>query len=112
MQRRAFCRGALALAAAAVLQAGATAGEREDGAHERHEHEVVRDLAEQGDILPLERVLQHAARHRSGRVLEIELEKHAGLLIYEVEILDADGAVWEMHFDARSGELVGELQED
>lgn len=112
MHSRAACGSAIALAAAAVLNVGAAAGGHDDGGHERHEHEVVRELAEQGDILPLERILQHAARHRSGRVLEIELEKHAGLLIYEVEILDADGAVWEMNFDARSGELVGEEQED
>jgi uncharacterized membrane protein YkoI len=111
MNSRALCCVALALAAAA-LHATAVAGEHEDGAHERREHEVVRDLAAQGDILPLEQILQYAARHRSGRVLEIELERYSGLLIYEVEILDADGAVWEMNFDARSGELVGEVQED
>ena len=45
-------------------------------------------------------------------MLEVELEERHGGVYYEVEILDANGEVWEMYFDARSGELLGEEQED
>jgi uncharacterized membrane protein YkoI len=45
-------------------------------------------------------------------VLETELEESGGGMVYEVEILDANGEVWEMKFDARSGALLGEEQED
>jgi uncharacterized membrane protein YkoI len=45
-------------------------------------------------------------------VLETELEEKGGELVYEVEILDDNGEVWEMKFDARSGALLEEEQED
>jgi len=64
----------------------------------------------QGDILPLEQILDNARRHRAGRVLETELENRRGELVYEVEILDSKGVVWEMNFDARNGELIKEEQ--
>jgi uncharacterized membrane protein YkoI len=92
------------------------AGNERDG-HDKdddeiHEHEAVRGMAEQGDILSLEQILQNARQHRTGRVLETELEEKRGELVYEVEILDDNGEVWEMKFDARSGALLEEEQED
>jgi len=115
MGKKTFIFSLLALAACAALLAGGARGSGGDTTgegHEAHEHEVVRDMAEQGDILQLEQILQHARQHRAGRVLEIELEHKADRLVYEVEILDDRGEVWSMNFDARSGELLEEGQED
>ena len=88
-------------------------GERE---YEEHtygssEHEAVRSLKQQGDILSLEEILGHARQHHEGRVLETELERKRGIYIYEVELVDAEGQVWEMKLDAQTGELLKEERE-
>ncbi len=87
-------------------------GGRDEGDDEVHEHEAVRGMAEQSDILSLEQILQNARQHHAGRVLETELEEKRGELVYEVEMLDDSSEVWEMKFDARSGALFEEEQED
>ena len=118
MNIRVIVFSAIALAGTAGLLvtglsgAGNERGGHDEGNDEVHEHEVVRGMAEQGDILSLEQILQNARQHRAGRVLETELEEKGGELVYEVEILDDNGEVWEMKFDARSGALLEEEQED
>ena len=76
------------------------------------EHEQVRALQQRGDILALEKILENARQHHDGRVLETELEEKRGRYIYEVELLDSKGQVWELKFDASSGALLTEEKED
>ena len=76
------------------------------------DHMEARRLVESGSILPLERVLESVHRHWSGRILEVELESKRGGYIYEVELLDDHGAVWELKIDAVSGKLLKTEQED
>jgi uncharacterized membrane protein YkoI len=91
---------------------GAREHDEEQDEHEAREHATVRSLAGPGDILSLEQILQNARQLHAGRALETELEAGRDGMVYEVEILDANGEVWEMKFDARSGELLGEEQEE
>lgn len=98
---------------AGLLWTGLTTADAERHDHDPgHEQEEVRSLTQQGDILPLEQVLQAARQQRTGRILETELERDDGRYIYEFEILDESGQVWEMKFDASSGELLEEERED
>ena len=78
---------------------------------ERSEHDRVRMLKQQGAILPLRELLESARRYHQGRVLETEVEHRDGRYIYEIEVRDEHGQVWEMKFDAASGELLEEEQE-
>lgn len=78
---------------------------------QRSEHDRVRRLKQQGAILPLQELLESARRYHEGRVLETELEHRNNRYIYEIEVLDEHGQVWEMKFDAASGELLEEEQE-
>jgi uncharacterized membrane protein YkoI len=87
---------ALVLAVSAVPLAG-MAGES---------HDTARKLREAGAILPLEDILSRARAVRAGEILETELERKKGHYIYEVEILDGQGRVWELKLDAKSGDLV------
>jgi len=118
MNIRVIVFSTIALAGTAgLLVTGLSGAGNERDSHDKdddeiHEHEAVRGMAEQGDILSLEQILQNARQHRAGRVLETELEEKSGELVYEVEILDDNGEVWEMKFDARSGALLEEEQED
>lgn len=104
--------GTAGLLVTGLSGAGNERGGHDEGGDEVHEYEVIRGMAEQGDILSLEQILQNTRQHRAGRVLETELEEKGGKLVYEVEILDDNGEVWEMKFDARSGVLIEEEQED
>jgi len=66
------------------------------------EHGEARRLRESGEILPLRQIL----RQVDGRVLNVELEHRHGRYVYEVQILDRGGQVWERHYDAGSGQLL------
>jgi hypothetical protein len=67
------------------------------------DHDEARLLRERGDIVPLAELLRHPSL-ASQRILEAELEYEHGRLVYELEILDADGRVRERYFDAATGE--------
>lgn len=75
-----------------------------------HQDEA-KKLKDSGKILPLEQVLQQARRDRPGRVVETELEKLSGRYIYEIKIVDEQGVVHELEYDAQNGERLKENQE-
>lgn len=76
------------------------------------DHEQARRLKEAGQILSLEQILKAAQVEHSGRVLEVELEDEGGRYVYEIELLDERGEVWELYFDAASGELIKRKRDD
>lgn len=94
------------LIALAVVLAGLAAAPSGHGDHER-----AREAVQQGEILPLEDILRRARGAFDGEMLEVELEeeRHGQFddrLVYEVKMLAADGAVMELYYDARTGELL------
>lgn len=76
------------------------------------DQDEARLLRNAGDILPLETILQQARSAHPGKVIEVELERKHGRLIYEMEILDEQGVVWEMKFDAGNGDILEEERDD
>lgn len=72
------------------------------------DHIEARKLQDAGEILSFEKIAAMARSHKAGDILETELEKNrkTGLYIYEVEILDAKGMVWELDVNAKTGELI------
>ena len=76
------------------------------------EHDTVRVIKQRGDILSLDRILQDTRGQYGARVLESELEEKDGRYVYEVELVDDQGRVREMKFDARTGEVLKEKQGD
>jgi uncharacterized membrane protein YkoI len=75
------------------------------------DYDTARKLREAGDILPLETILHKLEQTHPGKVLEVELEKEHDRVIYEIELLDGNGKVWELKVDARSGEMLKQKQE-
>ena len=69
-------------------------------------------LRESGDIVPLEQILELALNIHPGRVIEVELEGNGRRRIYKIEIVDQQGVVWELEFDAGSGHLLEEERDD
>ena len=78
------------------------------------EAEQARALVEGGDVLPLEQLITRARQHKPGTLIEAELDwkPERGMTVYELLMLGEDGQLWELEFDARSGELLEVERED
>lgn len=76
------------------------------------DHLEARRLVEDGAIQPLETILKQVTERQPGRILEVELEREDGLYIYEIELLDNQGVVWEVEVNAQSGEIMKSEQEE
>ena len=83
-----------------ALLVGLTMGLAQD------DHERAKRLKDAGEIIPLEKILDTVREDHRGRLLEVALRDEQGRLIYEVEIVDAQGVVWYLHYDARHGTLL------
>ncbi|MBK5938783.1 hypothetical protein CCR96_05860 [Halochromatium roseum] len=94
------CWPMMMLAVAVLIPRGADAGD--------DDAELARHLLSQGRILPLEQFLTRAQSVRPGIPVEVELhaEDDPHRYVYEIEMLDPDGAVWSIVFDARTGQLI------
>ena len=68
-------------------------------------------LRAQGTILPLQDILKAAKKLHQGRIVEVELKQGPNRYIYEIEIVDYNGQVWEMNFDAKNATLLSQEQE-
>ncbi len=76
------------------------------------DHREAQRLRESGRILPLETIVQRAQALHPGKLLDIELEREDGRYVYELELLDERGVVWELEYDAATGTLLQRKQED
>jgi len=75
------------------------------------DHDEAKQLLDKGDILPLEKILEKVRSIQPGKILEVELEKDHGQLIYEIEILTKDGSVFEIKINARTAKLLSTEKE-
>ncbi|MET0052693.1 MAG: PepSY domain-containing protein [Candidatus Thiodiazotropha sp.] len=75
-------------------------------------HDEARRLTEQGVILPLPEILSQVGKLQKGRVLELEFEEKHGRYVYEIELLDDQGRVWEFKVDAHDGRVLNQDRED
>ena len=70
-------------------------------------------LREQGRIIPLEKLLELVAqRHPQASLLEVELEEDDDIYIYEVELATQDGVIRELEFDAHTGTILKDEEDD
>ncbi|MFQ5644288.1 MAG: PepSY domain-containing protein [Thiogranum sp.] len=76
------------------------------------DHVEARRLLDSGEILPLEVILNGLRQRFPGRILDVELETEDGRILYEVEILDADGIVTEVYINARNGKVLSAKEDD
>ena len=76
------------------------------------DHVAARKLRDSGKILSLENIADRARAHKAGEILETELEFKHDRYVYEVEILDAGGQVWELKLDAGTGDLIKMERDD
>jgi len=96
----------LVLAAVAACLAPADADARR-GRGRGGDHDEAREAFEGGAALPLSRIMSLALTAVPGEVLEVELEREHGRLVYEIEILARSGRVRKVILDARTGAVLG-----
>ena len=77
-----------------------------------NDHERARELHEAGKIMALEQILENIRDEYPGRLLEVKLEQEDDSVIYEIELLDSDGKVWDLKLDATTGKLLKREQDD
>lgn len=71
------------------------------------------ELRQKGIILPLEQLLESAlGRYPGARLLEAELEEKHKRYEYEVELVTPEGVVREIKFDASTGVLIKDEEDD
>ena len=81
-------------------------------ADDKLSQDEIRALREAGTIRPLEEILAASKTIRPGRVMEVELEKRHGKLVYEIVVADDAGVVWELKFNAADAKLISQEQDD
>ena len=104
--RRRIAVGALAaLLLSLALLPPAMAGE--------DDQDRVRDLRQQGKILPLSVIVERLSASHPGRVLQVELEHERGRRVYEIQMILNGGVVRTFHVDAHTGAILSTtLKED
>ena len=75
------------------------------------DHDEAYELLRSGEILSLENILEISRKQVQGRILEVELEHKNERLIYELEVLDKQGIVWEIKIDASTGTIIKKEQD-
>jgi uncharacterized membrane protein YkoI len=64
-----------------------------------------KDLARSA-MITLQQAVEKALINVPGTVVEAELEKHDGRVVYEIEIIDEQGKECEVLIDAKNGETI------
>ncbi len=72
-----------------------------------HDEDEARHALENGEVLPLERVLAGLGSAVPGEVSGLELEKENGIWIYEFKIISPDGQMLKVRVDAKTGQPIG-----
>jgi uncharacterized membrane protein YkoI len=85
---------------ACALAASAVASD-----HDR-DHDRAREAVRRGEAAPLAEILPAVEARLGARVIEVELERDDGRLIYEFELIGPDGRLIEAEVDARTGALL------
>lgn len=72
----------------------------------------IRELVRQGEILPLETILARFPAKEYGKLLDLEVEREHGTVVYEFEFLRTDGRIIEIEVDAKDGRILEQEIED
>ena len=81
-------------------------------ASEDVDHAEIRDLVRKGQILPLESIMLRFPEKQYGKLLDLEVEREHGIIVYEIEFLRSDGSIVEFEVDARNGKILRQEIED
>lgn len=74
------------------------------------DHERARQALQSGEILPLDKILARVSASQPGQILEVELDdertRDGKIWVYEIKGVSADGKLFKMKVDARTGDVL------
>jgi uncharacterized membrane protein YkoI len=70
-----------------------------------HDHDDARRAVEAGEIRTLTDILNIVRGKLPGDIVSVKLEREAGAWMYELRVVDDKGRLFEIHVDARSGDV-------
>jgi uncharacterized membrane protein YkoI len=94
------------LCAGLVLMQGARSAALAAG-REIHDEDLARHALENGEIVPLDRVVAWLHDAVPGEVSGLELEKENGTWVYEFKIISPDGRLLHVRVNAKTSQLIG-----
>jgi uncharacterized membrane protein YkoI len=65
-----------------------------------------------GEAISTEKVVEIVTKARPGTVIDLELDRDGGRLVYEVEVRDKQFREWDLEIDAKTGEMLAEGLDD
>jgi uncharacterized membrane protein YkoI len=83
-----------------------------DWEDEDRSHDRARRASEAGEILTIAEIYERARREVPGRILEAELDRWHGRWVYELKILDPQGRLYELNYDAADGRIIHREEDD
>lgn len=69
-------------------------------------------LRASGEVLPTQKIVELVKAAKPGEVVELELDRDLGRLVYEVEVRDAQFREWNLELDAKTGDVLGQEEDD
>ncbi len=97
--------GVMALAIGAVLVLNGPAWSDQKGKGKKDESKETVEMAAKAKVT-IDQAIKTASEKVPGKVVEAELEKKHGTLVWEVEVVTAENKVMEVHIDAESGAVI------
>lgn len=76
------------------------------GENDGRRHDEVRRAVEAGDIKSLADILNTVRAQLPGEVAGVEVERKNGIWLYEFRVVGANGRLFDVYVDARSGTIV------
>ncbi len=87
-------------------------GPADEGRHESPDRDDLSEARKRGEVLPLARILIMVRPVIGDRVVDVEVEREDGRLVYEIYYLDKDGRRHEVYVDARTGSVIRKRRDD
>jgi len=97
--------GMMAVAVGAMLVLNGPAWSDEKGKGKKDESKETVEMAAKAKVT-IDQAIKTASEKVPGKVVEAELEKKHGTLVWEVEVVTAENKVMEVHIDAESGAVI------
>lgn len=65
----------------------------------------MRAISSAAGLISPEQAIEKALAAKPGTAIDADLDRKLGKYYYEVEVIDAQGVEWEIHLDAKTGEV-------
>lgn len=78
----------------------------------KDDQDVVRELRQQGKILPLSEIIERLTAKYPGRILQAEIESEKGRRVYEIQMILKGGVLRTFHVDAHTGEILSATRKE